>query len=124
MEFNTIKEFIKIFLLLLVIDLIWLKFVMGNKFNKIIYSIQNSELKIRIIPTIFVYIFMSLLLYYGIKQNFPVLKLFGLGFLIYGIYDMTNYATITNYKLDVALIDMTWGGILFGLVGYIYKKIN
>jgi uncharacterized membrane protein len=119
-----IIDFIKIFLLLIIIDFIWLKFVMGNRFNKMIYSIQNAEVKIRIIPALFVYVFMTLLLYYvGIKQQMSVLKLFGLGFLTYGIYDMTNYATIQNYKLDIALIDMTWGGILFGIVGYIFEKI-
>lgn len=120
--YMEILELVKIFFLLLIIDFIWLKFIMQNKFNKMIYNIQNSELEVRIIPALFVYIFMTLLLYYiGIKQDISIIKIFGLGFAIYGIYDLTNYSTIKNYELDVALMDTTWGGILFALVGYIYK---
>jgi uncharacterized membrane protein len=32
-----------------------------------------------------------------------------LGLSAYGLYDLTNHATLKNYSLSLALSDMTWG---------------
>ncbi len=37
------------------------------------------------------------------------------GFFTYATYDMTNYATLRNWSLTVAVIDIAWGTILTGL---------
>ena len=34
------------------------------------------------------------------------------GFLAYATYDMTNLATLKNWPLSVALVDMAWGAVL------------
>jgi len=38
----------------------------------------------------------------------------GLGLAMYGLYDLTNYSTLTNYPLSFALTDIVWGSLLFG----------
>lgn len=38
-----------------------------------------------------------------------------LGLFAYGTYDMTNYATLRDWPLVVALVDMTWGMVLTGI---------
>jgi len=46
------------------------------------------------------------------------------GFVAYGIYDMTNVATITSYGTKEGMIDMAWGAILFGVTSaLVYKNI-
>lgn len=33
----------------------------------------------------------------------------GIGAAMYGVYDMTNYATLRNYTLQFAITDIVWG---------------
>ena len=42
--------------------------------------------------------------------------------IIYGVYEFTNMSLFTNWYLLTAIIDTTWGAILFGLTtGLVYK---
>ncbi len=34
------------------------------------------------------------------------------GFISYGVYDLTNYATLTQYSLRMTVVDMCWGAVL------------
>ena len=43
-----------------------------------------------------------------------------LGSLIYGIFDATNLALFDKWTIDLFIIDVIWGGILFGLSTYLY----
>lgn len=38
-----------------------------------------------------------------------------LGLLAYGTYDLTNLATLRRWPVALALVDVTWGGLLTGL---------
>jgi uncharacterized membrane protein len=46
------------------------------------------------------------------------------GVVIYGVYDSTNYATLSNYTASFALKDTLWGGILFASVTYLTYQLN
>jgi uncharacterized membrane protein len=39
------------------------------------------------------------------------------GVIGYGVYDLTNYATMQGFPLRVAVVDMVWGGVVCGLTG-------
>ena len=41
---------------------------------------------------------------------------FILGLVVYGVYDMTNYATIPGWSLAFSALDTTWGAVLLSLV--------
>jgi len=41
------------------------------------------------------------------------------GFFAYATYDMTNYATLRNWSLTVAAIDIAWGTVLTGFSAFI-----
>jgi uncharacterized membrane protein len=41
------------------------------------------------------------------------------GFMAYATYDLTNLATLKNWPLQIALIDMAWGAVLSGSVATI-----
>lgn len=113
-DYKNIILFIKIFILFIIIDMIWIKLLAENKYKKMIKDIQNEELKIKILPAIFVYIFMTLLLI--LFRNTSNINIFLLGFLSYGIYDMTNYSLLNKFDFNFAILDMLWGGILFSIV--------
>lgn len=41
------------------------------------------------------------------------------GFMAYATYDLTNLATLKNWPLQIALIDIAWGAVLSGSVATI-----
>jgi uncharacterized membrane protein len=48
------------------------------------------------------------------------------GFFAYATYDMTNYATLKNWPLEVAFVDIAWGACLTGfsaLFGYLVTRL-
>ena len=53
---------------------------------------------------------------------------FGIGFLAYATYELTNMATLANWSWKMVILDTAWGGILTAVtsvVGYlIYAKLN
>lgn len=47
------------------------------------------------------------------------------GFFAYATYDMTNYATLRNWPLEVSLVDIAWGTCLTAvsaLLGYLATR--
>ena len=88
---------------------------------------------IQIIPSIFVW----LLLVIGIsifvnrfsvsyKESFFYGAVFGL--IVYGVYNLTNYATLVNWPIQLVLRDTIWGVLVMGsmavLMHYIDRTLN
>ena len=73
----------------------------------------------RMIAAIPVYIAMAILL-----LSFPssASEAFLLGICVYMVYDFTSFALLKDYRLDVAIMDSIWGGILFSGVYWIYNN--
>ena len=118
-----VKKIILSIICISILDVIFL-FVMSNTFSKIVSSIQNSPMKIRLIPVIICYILIIIGYNYFITlNNKSVLDSFILGFVIYGIYDMTTMAIFKGWNWKVAIIDMIWGGTIFSLTTLIINSI-
>lgn len=118
----NIKMFIIVFIIILIVDMIWIHFFAKNKYKKMIKDIQNEDLQFKIIPAILVYVFMTLL--FIIFRDNSNSKMFLLGFLSYGIYDMTNYSLLNKFDGKFALFDMIWGGTLFLITHNILISLN
>jgi len=66
------------------------------------------------------FIFIVIQLYvFIIQNNESIQKAFLLGFTTYGIYELTNLATITQWNIPIAIIDTIWGGILYASTTFI-----
>ncbi len=114
--------FIKISIITLLLDSIYIYLIGYNDFNKMVNNIQNSEMKVNYFGAFLSYLFIiSLIYYFIILNNLSLEKAFLLGFLTYGVFDATNLALFTNYDFIIALKDTLWGGILFYLVAYIMR---
>jgi len=103
---------------LLVMDAIWLSSTAASTMA-IFAKLQGQPLEIRWVPAAVVYAFMVLAVWYFAVEPSKSLTDAGtkgavLGFTMYGLYDMTNYATLAKYPLSFALTDMTWGTVLMG----------
>lgn len=106
--------------IMFLLDLAFLSLI-SSYFSKMLYQIQKSPLKVNFGVAIITYLLMIIALNYFIlqtpKKN-KILDAFLLGFVIYGIYETTNLATIKNWSYNLALIDTFWGGTLFALTTY------
>ena len=117
-----IKNFIKIFVLLVLIDLIWLKLVAQKRYQKMILDIQHTELKVKLLPAFLTYVAMTML--FIMFHQPDTFKMFMLGFLSYAVYDLTNLTLLDNFDPMFAIADMVWGGVLFTVVYKTALKIN
>lgn len=117
----NILNYLLIAVIILIVDLPWL--LAGSKFSKsMIHSIQGSDLEVRYLPSIVVYLALS----YLVCLPKDTIEAFLLGSCVYAVYDFTNYATLKNYSLKFAFLDSIWGGILFVIVHSIIEhfKLN
>jgi len=98
-------------LIIIAIDLPWLYF--GSSMSgPMIKAIQGSDISLRWIPALLVYVAVAYLVHLP-KTN---MEAFLLGLCVYGVYDGTNYASLKDYTLTFAILDTLWGGTLFVLV--------
>ena len=119
--------FIKALFLYIKLDLIW--FAVYSQKN--VYGPQlslinsNSKFRLRIPVAILTWILvaagLTTLLFSLKEKNRWKIFLIGFlyGFVVYGVYNGTNYATIEKYKVRTAIIDTLWGSIAGGIIATI-----
>jgi uncharacterized membrane protein len=114
-----------LFIVVILCDLLFFYFV-KDMFNRQIMDIQGTPIVLNTKMLIG-----SLLTYILIVSGFYKFIILGkktwweaflLGFVVYGIYEMTNYALFSKWRWTTAMIDTLWGGVLFTLVFWIHKK--
>ncbi len=100
-------------------------YLMRNNFQKMITNVQNSEIKLKILPTLACYIILiSGIYYFIIYKNSSLLEAFLLGFFTYGVYETTNMSILKDWNYKIGIIDTIWGGILFFITTYLYLYIK
>jgi uncharacterized membrane protein len=105
-------------LLLILVDLPWL-FLIGDTAQRLIFRIQGSDLKLRYIPALVVYLALA----YLVTKTESPMEAFKVGVATYAVYDFTNLAMLKNYTLSFAVMDSIWGGILMALVRMALDRI-
>ena len=120
----NILLFFIILLLFTLFDSFYL-FSFNKLFKELFFNVQKTNLEINYFYAICVYLLMTLCIYYfGFIKNLKTIDIFLLGFFIYGIYELTNKATLKKWYTIIIPIDTIWGGILFASVFHISKNIN
>jgi len=118
-----ILSYIVSLLLLVVLDAIWLKFIIKGFVKEHIGHLMADSVKMG--PVIFFYPLYALGI--TILIVFPAIHgetelwrtfIFGalLGTISYGAYDLTNFATLKNWSLKMTVVDMAWGTFITGVV--------
>ncbi len=111
----------------LVFDFIWLGIVMKDFNFRIladVVRIQDGKFDVLYVPAAFAYLLMALsvalFVFPQINSTDPLWKTFfwgaSMGLIIFGVYDLTNLATLKNYPALFVLTDMSWGCVVYGLV--------
>jgi len=119
------RALLYIFLILLILDAGWLTLTASNS-SVVFAAVQKQPLSIRWIPAIIVYVIMAGAIYWfavaeSKSPREAALHGAGLGLAMYGVYDMTNYATLVHYTVQFALTDIVWGTSLCATTAYLTK---
>lgn len=99
----------------LVIDYIWLGFIMKDYFQTQLAHLMADEVKMGIAALFYLIFAAGVVLFcvYPALETGSIVKaaLLGgaLGFLAYGTYDVTNMATLRDWPVMMSVIDVSWG---------------
>ena len=115
---KTLKQIGLVALVVVVLDALWLS--ANHSYHvKVFAALQGQPLAIRWIPAIIVYaIIIGAVWYFAVRPATSWTEAATSGALLggsmYGLYDLTNYATLVKYPIRYAVTDMMWGAVLCG----------
>lgn len=134
-----IKHSLLTVIFIVVFDLIWLT-LQKPMYNSMVKKIQGTDISMRLVSGILAYVIMFIGLLYIIypiiaKENniarnittpnyilaFKTAAIFG--FVVYGIYNTTNYAIFKDYSLVVSIKDTLWGTFVFFISTWLTLQI-
>lgn len=107
------------------IDLLWITLVMAGLFRRHLGDLLLDRPRLGAAAAFYlVYVAGILVLAVAQSQSWKQALAMGavLGVIAYATYDLTNRATLRLWPLDVAMLDIAWGGIMTAaaaLVGYL-----
>jgi uncharacterized membrane protein len=120
---EDLKELLVTAFVLLSIDLVYI-YSKSEYFGRYFEKIQKSPMKFKPLKAAMAYILLVIGLYYFvIREKKPITYAFLLGVFVYGVYDLTNYATLEKWTLKFVITDTVWGGTVFALSTFIIYKI-
>ena len=102
-EFNDIKKILIIIVILFVIDVPMLTYFNKDMYQANLKGINNGELDfsgLKIVSAIICYLIMGFGIYYFSVKEKNLMNALILGFVVYGVYNSTNFATMNKYSLN------------------------
>jgi uncharacterized membrane protein len=106
------------------LDFVYLSVMKGYFMNQV-KNVQGSALKLNYFGAALCYVFLIAgINYFIIKPRKSVSDAFLLGLVIYGVYETTNYALLSNWSIITVIIDTLWGGLLFASTAYVVEKLR
>jgi uncharacterized membrane protein len=129
---KTFAIFLIGFLSALAIDYLWVGILMKKFYRENLGSlarIAEGQLKINLPSILLVYVlFVLALMFFALPKSASAASAFFqgaiLGFLIYGIYDLTNMGFLANWSLKLSIVDIIWGTFLSGTVNLILYFVS
>jgi len=121
------KVFIKYYVIALIVfvilDGIWLGFIGGNLYKKYI-GFLLTETPNWITAIIFYLLFVVGIVVFVVVPGMEEKRLWIIigraalfGLVTYATYDLTNFATIKSWPIQITIIDLIWGTCLSSVVG-------
>lgn len=113
----------------LVIDAVGINYLIRPVFEQHVGHLLASPLRLGAAAAFYMAYVAGLLWFVSLpalRENAPLQALVGgmvLGFLCYGTYEMTNYATLKDWSLQQVAIDLAWGTILTGFSAWVGVSI-
>jgi uncharacterized membrane protein len=113
-----------IIVLFIILDLVWFQLAGGffkSQISSIVRLTESGAWNLRYFPALLVYVLMALGIMVFVLSHATSLQhalLLGafFGLVGYGLYDLTNLATLSAWTVKFAVVDMAWGTFLCGVV--------
>lgn len=111
------KDFLILASIILLLDLLWLKYAVKGLWEDNVRSVQKSDMQVNIKYALLSYIVIIIGVYVFVVKKTANVKegmIYGFiyGFILYAVFDFTNLAIFKDFSLRTAVIDMLWGGFL------------
>lgn len=135
---RTISDLVVLAVIILVLDAVFL-YSAKDIFSRQVMLVQGTALQVNVLSAALCYLLIVVGLYYfvlrhiivpnassaasaiqNMRINDGMIVAFFLGILVYGVYETTTLAILRNWSYTTAIIDTTWGGILFALSAYFF----
>lgn len=103
------------------LDMIGINFLVRPVFERHVGDLLATPLRLGPAALFYLFYVAGVLWFVSIpalKESAPLHALLGgmlLGFLCYGTYEMTNYATLQAWSLRQVAVDLAWGTVLTGV---------
>jgi uncharacterized membrane protein len=111
----------------LALDLLYLGVLQRQKIGDFFNQLNQAPLKVKMVPGLVAWVLLGWGLEHFVLSRTrstkdAMVQAALLGLLVYGVYDMTNLATLPRWTLSFSLADMLWGSIVMALVVYVRRK--
>jgi uncharacterized membrane protein len=136
----SIRDIVVLAVIVLALDAVFLT-LFKDFFSRQVMLVQGTAMKVNIPSAAACYFLIVVGLYYFVLRHIIIpnatsaaasiqtMRLeegiktaFFLGILVYGVYETTTLAILSNWSPVTAMIDTTWGGTLFALSTYVFYK--
>tara|TARA_B100000035_G_scaffold114210_1_gene96812 strand:+ start:107 stop:514 length:408 start_codon:yes stop_codon:yes gene_type:complete len=125
MSLMNVKALVLSVIFFLVLDALFIGAFMKD-WQSLLLRVQGEKMEVRMLSALAVYVIMILAWVYFVYRPFLVHKSVGeavktgaiLGFCIYGVFELTNFAIIKKWDMKFVLMDTFWGAALYALVSY------
>ena len=125
MSLMNVKALVLSVIFFLVLDALFIGAFMKD-WQSLLLRVQGEKMEVRMLSALAVYVIMILAWVYFVYRPFLVHKSVGeavktgaiLGFCIYGVFELTNFAIIKKWDLKFVVMDTLWGASLYALVSY------
>lgn len=119
--------------LVVIFDYIWLGLIMKKFYVEALAPfgrVIDGSISMNIWPAILVYILLGLGLTFFVILPTSTSSIFKtiisaviFGVVVYGVYDLTNLATLRDWTTSIVIADIIWGAVISVLVAVITKLI-
>jgi len=112
----------KVIIAAIIMILLDFSFIQFNRalFSKQIEDVQGRPSKLKMSGAILCYASMIFALYWFIiRRDAPIIDAFILGASLNAVYEFTNYTFLTNWRPEIVVMDILWGGVLFSTTTYL-----
>lgn len=132
-SFQAVKLILLGLITFVIVDLVWLGFLMRDFYAKQLAGklrMANGAMAPQWPAAVCTWFLLVLGIYlFVLPQSSSLMQAIGFGalygFIVYGVYDLSNYATLAGWPLEVVVADMLWGCVLNGLIaGVMYYFSN
>lgn len=115
---RTVAAYAATAITMIALDLLWLGLIAGPVYRQGIGHLMADAPDVPV-AVVFYALFAAGLVFFALARNGMgngwrgTLLVAGLfGFFTYGTYDLTNLATLKNWPVGIALMDMAWGVVV------------